>query len=124
MSEEKVYDVPAPLAQRAYVDDAKYRAMYERSVKDPDGFWADQAREFLTWFKPWTKVSDWSFDTKNLHIKWFEGGKLNVAYNCLDRHLEKRANQVAMIWRATTPRWTRRSPTARCTKRSAASPTS
>jgi len=100
---EKIYNVPAEVAKRAWIDAAKYRAMYERSVTDPDGFWAEQAREFVTWFKPWTRVSDWSFDAQNLHIKWFEGGKLNVAYNCLDRHLEKRGNQVALIWEGDDP---------------------
>src|SRR3989344_7572078 len=86
---EKIYSIPADVARRAWIDEKKYQAMYARSVNDPDGFWAEQAREFVTWFKPWTKVSDWSFDAKNLHIKWFEGAKLNVSYNCLDRHLEK-----------------------------------
>jgi acetyl-CoA synthetase len=104
MSEEKVYDVPAEVAKRAYIDEKKYKDMYERSLKDPDGFWADQAKEFVTWSKPWTKVSDWSFDAKNLHIKWFEGAKLNVAYNCLDRHLEKRGNQTALIWEGDDPK--------------------
>ncbi|HLD13234.1 MAG TPA: acetate--CoA ligase [Burkholderiales bacterium] len=100
---DKTYNVSADVAKQAWVDEKKYRAMYERSVKDPDGFWAEQAKEFVTWSKPWTRVSDWSFDAKNLHIKWFEGGKLNVAYNCLDRHLEKRGNQVALIWEGDDP---------------------
>ena len=78
--------------------------MYERSVKDPDGFWAEQAREFITWSKPWTKVSDWSFDANSLHIKWFVGGKLNASYNCLDRHLEKRGNQTAILWEGDDPK--------------------
>src|SRR3989338_7612382 len=98
MSTEKVYEIPADVMKRALIDDVKYREMYERSVKDPDGFWAEQAREFVTWSMPWTKVSDWSFDAKNLHVRWFEGGKLNASYNCLDRHLEKRGNQTAIIW--------------------------
>ena len=101
---EKIYDVPADVTRRAWIDEKKYQAMYERSVKDPDGFWAEQAKQFVTWSKPWSKVSDWSFDAKNLHIKWFEGGKLNVAYNCLDRHLEKRGNQVALIWEGDDPK--------------------
>ena len=101
---DKIYNVSADVARRAWVDENKYRAMYQRSVKDPDGFWAEQAQEFVTWFKPWSKVSDWSFDAKNLHIQWFLGGKLNVAYNCLDRHLEKRGNQVALIWEGDDPK--------------------
>jgi acetyl-CoA synthetase len=104
MTEEKIYNVPAGVASRALINEAKYRQMYERSVKDPDGFWADQAREFVTWSKPWTQVSDWSFDAKNLHIKWFIGGKLNVSYNCLDRHLDKRGDQVAILWEGDDPK--------------------
>ena len=69
MSNEKVYKIPAEVARRAHADDKKYLEMYERSVKDPDGFWGEQAKQFVTWFKPWTRVSDWSFDAGNLHIK-------------------------------------------------------
>ncbi len=101
---EKIYNVPADAAKRAWIDEKKYQEMYARSVSDPDGFWAEQAKEFVTWSKPWTKVSDWSYDTSNLHIKWFIGGKLNVAYNCLDRHLEKRGHQTALIWEGDDPR--------------------
>ena len=104
MSEEKVYPVPAEFARRAHIDEKKYRAMYARSLADPDGFWAEQAQEFVTWFKPWKKVSDWSFDTRNLYIKWFEGARLNVAYNCLDRHLEQRGDQVAILWEGDDPK--------------------
>src|SRR3990172_6856206 len=103
MSQEKIYDVPAEFARRAHADDKKYKDMYERSVKDPDGFWAEQAREFVTWSKPWKKVSDYNYDIKNLAIRWFEGGKLNVSYNCLDRHLEKRGDQVAILWEGDDP---------------------
>ena len=104
MSNEKVYAIPAEVAKRAWVDADKYKEMYERSVKDPDGFWAEQAKQFVTWSKPWTRVSDWSYDASNLHIKWFIGGKLNVSYNCLDRHLAKRGNQVAILWEGDDPR--------------------
>ncbi len=104
MSDEKIYAVPSEVARRAHANDAKYRALYEQSVKDPDGFWAEQAKQLVTWSKPWTKVSDWSYDAGNLHIKWFIGGKLNVAYNCLDRHLEKRGHQVAILWEGDDPR--------------------
>jgi acetyl-CoA synthetase len=104
MSEEKIYNVPAEVASRAHIDEAKYLQMYERSIKDPDGFWADQARELVTWTKPWTQVSDWNYDAKNLHIKWFIGGKLNVSYNCIDRHLDKRGDQVAILWEGDDPK--------------------
>jgi len=104
MSEAHIYKVPAAAAADAWIDDKKYQEMYQRSIKDPDGFWAEQAKQFVTWIKPWTKVSDWSFDAKNLHIRWFEGAKLNVAYNCLDRHLEKRGNQTAILWEGDDPK--------------------
>jgi acetyl-CoA synthetase len=103
VSDEKVYAVPAEVERRAHINNAKYLEMYERSVKDPDGFWAEQAKSLLSWFKPWTKVSDYSYDAKNLYIKWFIGGKLNVAHNCLDRHLEKRGNQTAILWEGDDP---------------------
>jgi acetyl-CoA synthetase len=103
MSDEKVYPVPAEFAARAYINDARYREMYQRSVDDPAGFWAEQAREFISWYKPWDTTLDWSFDEADLHIKWFEGGKLNVAYNCIDRHLESRGDQVAIIWEGDDP---------------------
>jgi len=101
MAESKVYPIPANIAARAWVNEEQYQAMYDRSIADPDGFWAEQAEQFLTWFKPWHTVSDWDF-TKG-HIRWFEGGKLNVSYNCLDRHLETRGDQVAIIWEGDSP---------------------
>ncbi len=103
MSEEKVYPVPPEFAKQAHIDEAKYFEMYQRSLDDPEGFWAEQAEEFVTWFKPWDKVLDWSYAKDDLYIKWFEGGKLNVAYNCIDRHLETRGDQVAIIWEGDDP---------------------
>lgn len=100
---EKIYDVPSDWTKRAYVDDTKYRALYERSVKDPDGFWGEQGRR-LTWTKPYTKVGNWTFGPGNVSIKWYEDGVLNVAYNCIDRHLEKRASQTAIIWEGDDPK--------------------
>ncbi|MEE8342851.1 MAG: acetate--CoA ligase [Gammaproteobacteria bacterium] len=101
MSEVKVYDIRAEVAARTFVTAAQYKEMYQRSVEDPDGFWAEQAEKFLTWFKPWNKVSDWDFQKG--HIQWFEGGKLNACFNCLDRHLDDRGDQVALIWEGDDP---------------------
>ena len=103
MSEDKVYPIPAQVAADAHIDAAKYEEMYKRSIEDPDGFWGDQADEFVSWFKKWDSVMDYSFDADDLHIKWFEGGKLNVAYNCLDRHLDSRGDQTAFIWEGDDP---------------------
>jgi acetyl-CoA synthetase len=103
MADEKVYPVPAEFAAHAYIDAAKYEAMYNRSIDDPEGFWGDMAEEFVSWSGKWNKVVDYSFDANDLHIRWFEGGKLNVAYNCLDRHLETRGDQTALIWEGDDP---------------------
>src|SRR5579883_665028 len=107
MMSDKVYEVAAEWAKRAYADDAKYRAMYERSVKDPDGFWAEQAKR-IDWFKPFTKVKNASFVKPNVSIKWFEDGATNAAYNCIDRHLAKRGDQIAIIWEGDDPGETRK----------------
>ena len=101
MSEQKIYDVPAAVAAHAHLNDAQYQELYQRSISDPEAFWAEQAEEFVTWFKPWDKVSDWDFH--KAHIRWFEGAKLNASYNCLDRHVEQRGDQVAIIWEGDDP---------------------
>ena len=100
---EQVYEVPPEWRTRAFVDGARYAAMYERSIKDPDGFWGEQAKR-VDWIKPFSKVKDTSFDPHNVSIKWFEDGTLNVAHNCVDRHLAKRADQVAIIWEGDDPK--------------------
>jgi acetyl-CoA synthetase len=99
---DKVYAVPAEWQSRAWVDDAKYREMYKRSIDDPNGFWGEMAKR-LDWIKPYTKVKNSSFDPHNVAIKWFEDGTLNVSANCIDRHLKKRADQVAIIWEGDDP---------------------
>jgi len=103
MSEIKTYPVPPEFAAQANVTAEQYESMYRQSIEDPDGFWSEQAENYVSWFKPWDTVSDWSFDADDLHIKWFDGAELNVAYNCLDRHLDTRADQVAIIWEADDP---------------------
>ena len=103
MSEVKVYPVPSDMAQQAWIDEQKYQEMYRRSVDDPDGFWGEQAEQFLTWSKKWDKVQDWSYLEEDLHIRWFEGGRLNVSYNCLDRHLETKGDQTAIIFEGDDP---------------------
>ena len=94
--------VPDEWRARALVDSAKYEEMYARSVKDPDGFWAAEASR-IDWIKPFTKVKNVSWDPENLSIKWFEDGSLNVAANCIDRHLPKRAKQTAILWEGDDP---------------------
>jgi acetyl-CoA synthetase len=94
--EEKPIPPPAEFSKRAQVKSLdEYRKLYERAERDPEAFWAEQA-EMLDWFEPFQRVLEW----KAPHAKWFIGGKLNVAHNCLDRHLEKRGNKPAMLWEA------------------------
>jgi acetyl-CoA synthetase len=100
---DQVYEVPAEWKKRAFIDAAKYATMYERSVKDPNGFWGEEGKR-IEWFKPFTKVKNTSFDPNHVSIKWFEDGVTNVAHNCLDRHLAKRADQVAIIWEGDDPK--------------------
>ena len=101
MSDVHVYDVAPEIAARAHLNDEKYQAMYQRSVAEPEAFWAGQAEQFVDWFKKWDSVWDWDFN-KGL-IRWFDGATLNVAYNCLDRHLETRGDQTAIIWESDDP---------------------
>ena len=103
MSEDQVYPVPAEFAAQANINQEQYQQMYRQSMDDPDTFWAEQAEQYLSWSKKWDKVQDWSFDEKDLHINWFQGGQLNVSYNCLDRHLETRGDQIAIIWESDDP---------------------
>lgn len=100
MSEEFVFEVADSFKGSAWIDDATYQKMYNESVQDPEGFWAKQA-ERLHWNRKWDKVMDVNYH--EAEIKWFEGGQINVAYNCLDRHLEERGDQVAIIWESDDP---------------------
>jgi acetyl-CoA synthetase len=100
---ETIYEIPAEWKQRAFVKEPDYHAMYERSIADPNGFWAEHAKR-IYWFKPPTKIKNTSFGPGNVSIKWFEDGNTNVAYNCIDRHLKARGDQVAIIWEGDDPK--------------------
>ena len=99
---ESIHPVTPEWAKRAYIDEAKYNEMYTRSIKDPNGFWSEAAKR-VDWIKPFTKVENTSFELGKVSIKWFEDGVLNAAYNCIDRHLEKRGDQTAIIWEGDDP---------------------
>jgi acetyl-CoA synthetase len=103
---EKVYPVPPQWKKRAYIDDATYRSMYAESVKNPNKFWAKQAKR-IDWFKFPKKIKNTSFAYPDISIRWFEDGVLNVAHNCIDRHLKKRGNQTAIIWEGDDPYYER-----------------
>ena len=102
MSEIKTYPVPEAIKKTAHINNEQYLAMYKQSVENSDEFWAEQAEKFVSWFKPWDKVKSGGYED-DVNIKWFEGAKLNVSYNCLDRHLETRGDQVAIIWEGDDP---------------------
>lgn len=102
MTENLVFPVPEDIAKSAWADNDKYQAMYRQSIDDPVGFWGEHGKR-LDWIKPYTQVKDVSFDEADLHIRWFYDGTLNVSANCLDRHLEKRGDQPAIIWEGDEP---------------------
>jgi acetyl-CoA synthetase len=99
---EKIYPVPASWKKRALIDDAAYKKMYADSIKDPAKFWARHAKR-IDWFKAPKKIKNTSYAYPKVSIKWYEDGILNVSYNCIDRHLKKRGNQVAIIWEGDDP---------------------
>ncbi len=103
MSDQKVYPVKPEFANSAWIDNDKYLQMYQQSVINPEGFWREQAESRIDWIKPFTKVRNVSFDDHNVSIRWFEDGTLNASANCLDRHLETRGDQTAIIWEGDDP---------------------
>ena len=100
MSEHKIFEVPAAAKANTWIDNETYLKMYEESVTYPKAFWDKQA-ERLDWFKKWDNTLDWDYN--KAHIRWYEGGKLNVSYNCIDRHLENKGDQKALIWESDDP---------------------
>ncbi|MGB1178635.1 MAG: acetyl-coenzyme A synthetase N-terminal domain-containing protein, partial [Lentibacter algarum] len=98
----KTYAPSASMAANAHVDAAKYDEMYAASVNNPDAFWAEHGKR-LDWIKPFTKVKNVSFEPGNIDIKWFEDGTLNIAANCVDRHLATRGSQTAIIFEPDDP---------------------
>ena len=101
MAKEKVYKVSGEISKNAHIDEKKYKEMYARSINDSDVFWEEQAEEFIAWFSKWDIIQEWNFS--DITISWFKNAKLNVSYNCIDRHLEKRGDQIAIIWEGDNP---------------------
>ena len=97
MSSQSLYKVPSAIAENALVDNDQYKKMYQESIVNPEGFWREHGKR-IDWIKPYTKVKQTSFDDHNLSINWFYDGTLNASANCLDRHLEKNGDTVAIIW--------------------------
>ena len=101
--EQHVYPVSDDWAKKAWVDNDKYLEMYKASVADPEAFWAEHGKR-LDWIKPYTKVKNTNYGYPDVSIKWFEDGTLNLSANCIDRHLDKRGDQVAIIWEGDDPK--------------------
>ena len=102
---DEVYQPSTSLQERAFINSMEaYHAEYERSIADPEAFWAEKAEEFH-WFKKWDTICSYNYDMDKgpISIKWFEGGKTNITYNCLDRHLENKGDQSAIIWEGNSP---------------------
>ena len=100
-----IYQPPSNVSANAWIKSMdQYREMYEQSIKDPEGFWAEQAEEFI-WFKKWDKVRDYNYDVRKgkIFIEWFQGGTTNITVNCLDRHIESRGDQTAILWEGNEP---------------------
>ncbi|PCH84120.1 MAG: acetate--CoA ligase [Piscirickettsiaceae bacterium] len=102
MSENHIYKVNPEVAAHAHINKELYESEYKRSIEDTDGFWNEKAKEFLTWSKEWDTTVEYDFPKGE--VKWFKGGKLNVSVNCLDRHLETRGDQPAIIWESDDPK--------------------
>jgi len=99
----KLFKVPADWAKNSYVNQSSYEAKYNESIKNNEKFWADEGKR-IHWFKPYTKIKEVIYSTKKVSIKWFHDGTTNVSYNCIDRHLPKRAKQTAIIFEGDDPK--------------------
>ena len=102
MDQQPIFQPSDALAKNAHIDADGYQALYAESIADPNAFWAKHGNR-IDWIKPYSQVSDVSYDAKNLHINWFADGSLNAAANCLDRHLAERGDQTAIIWEGDEP---------------------
>ena len=98
----EIYPVDDATRDRARVDEARYDELYRRSLEDNEGFWAEQAKR-IDWIKPFENVRDVSYAKDDVHIRWYYDGTLNACYNCVDRHLETRGDDVAIIWEGDDP---------------------
>jgi len=102
MDQEPIFQPSQALAKHAHIDAKGYEALYAESMAEPDGFWAEHGKR-IDWIKPYSQISDVSYDASDLHIKWYADGTLNAAANCLDRHLAERGDQTAIIWEGDEP---------------------
>src|SRR3990167_3332048 len=101
MNEIQPHAVLSNFVKNAHINEEQYQSLYQESIHAPAEFWAKQAKQFITWFTPWTDVFKGDFTTLNL--QWYSDATLNACYNCVDRHLKTRGNQVAIIWEGNSP---------------------
>ena len=116
MSDNQMFHPSEALAKETLIDKAGYDALYAESLADPEGFWAKQGQR-IDWMSPYTEISDVSYDASDLHIRWYADGTLNASANCLDRHLESRGDQTAIIWGVTSRLTNATLPIANCMKK-------
>ena len=106
MNQKNSYPISTEFKQSTHINETQYHAMYKRSINEPVRFWEEQAKQFISWFEPWQSVTKGDFNS--VDMTWFINGKLNACYNCVDCHLPKRKNQVAIIWEGNHPNETKR----------------
>ena len=102
MSEDLVFDVPENVEADTLVDEAKYHEMYAESLRDPGAFWGEHGKR-IDWMRPYTKVKNTLYSKEDVSIKWYEDGTLNACVNCVDRHLDARGDDIAIIWEGDEP---------------------
>lgn len=101
MNNKSIYPIKSTSSKKFHINKEQYQALYQHSINHPNDFWDNQAREFISWFEPWTHVMQGQFETSD--VRWFVNGKLNACFNCVDRHLEDNADKVAVIWEGNSP---------------------
>ena len=99
---DDLYKPSNKIVENAHINKSKYEEMYKESISNPIKFWGEHGKR-IDWIKNYEKVRDFSYDQKNLYIKWFEDGTLNASYNCIDRHLKNNGNKTAIIWEGDNP---------------------
>ena len=102
MSVYDIYKSKDWVKDKALISKENYKKLYNQSITDPSSFWEEQGKR-LDWYTPYTKIRNYSYDINNLYIKWYEDGVLNVSYNCIDRHIEKSGDKVAILWEGDDP---------------------
>jgi len=102
MATSRIYKSKNKVKNKAFIKKLDYDKLYKESIDNPERFWSEQGKR-LSWYKPYNKICDYSYDKNNLYVKWFEDGTLNASFNCLDRHVEKHPDSIAIIWEGDDP---------------------